>query len=191
MSSYVEVLIDRYIAKGILIDANLALLYLVGCHDKRLIGDGKYNKLSKYVVDDYELLVRLKRVFKKAVTTPHVLTEVSNLTNDLPEQTKSECLKKFYETFVGIEELTIPSLKAAQRPEFHFLGLTDSALALVSDQYLIVTDDARLVKKLNDSNLEALNFNHLRLGYLCLLSFQPSPTLSARNPRAFRAFGRI
>ena len=166
MNSHVDFLIDRYKAKGILIDANLALLYLVGSYDTRLIGDGKYNKLSKYIFEDYKILVRLKKLFKTAVTTPHVLTEVSNLTNDLPEQTKSECLKKFYETFVEIEELAIPSLDAAQRPEFHFLGLTDSAVALVSDQYLIVTDDARLVKKLNESNLEALNFNHLRLGYL-------------------------
>ena len=166
MSSYLESLIDRYITKGILIDANLALLYLVGSYDQRLIGDGKYNKLSKYVLEDYHLLLRLKKVFKKAVTTPHVLTEVSNLTNDLPEKTKAACLKKFYETFVEIDELAIPSLEAAQRPEFHFLGLTDSALALVSDQYLIVTDDARLVKKLNESRLEALNFNHLRLDYL-------------------------
>jgi len=166
MSTYDKLLIDRYRPKGILIDANLALLYLVGSHDLRLIGDGKYNKLSKYVIEDYQLLVRLKKVFKKAVTTPHVLTEVSNLTNDLPEQTKAECLKKFHETFVEIDELTIPSLDAAQRPEFPFLGLTDSALAIVSDRYLIVTDDARLVKKLNESRLEALNFNHLRLDYL-------------------------
>ncbi len=139
---------------------------MVGSYNLRLIGDGKYNKLSKYVIEDYHLLVRLKCVFKKAVTTPHVLTEVSNLANDFPEQTKSECLKKFYETFAEIDELAISSMDAAQRPEFHFLGLTDSALAIVADRYLIVTDDARLVKKLNESRLEALNFNHLRLGYL-------------------------
>lgn len=162
MSTYIDLLIDKYLAKGVLIDANLALLYLVGAYDPRLIGDGKFNKLSKYVLEDYELLVRLKKFFGKAVTTPHVLTEVSNLASDLPEQTKAECLKRFYETFVEIEELSIPSMEAAQRPEFRFLGLTDSALAIVADRYLIVTDDARLVKKLNESNLEALNFNHLR-----------------------------
>jgi len=48
MSTYVDSLIDRYRTKGILIDANLALLYLVGGYDLRLVGDGKYNKLSKY-----------------------------------------------------------------------------------------------------------------------------------------------
>jgi hypothetical protein len=166
MSSYIDLLLERNIPKGILIDSNLALLYLVGSYDLRLIGDGKYNKLSKYVIEDYKILVRLKSIFKRSVTTPHVLTKVSNLTNDLPEHTKIECLKKFHETFVQIDELTVSSLDAALRPEFHFLGLTDSALAMVANQYLIVTDDARLVKKLNESNLEALNFNHLRLDYL-------------------------
>jgi hypothetical protein len=166
MNTYIDSLLERYIPKGILIDANLALLYLVGSYDLRLVGDGKYNKLSKFDVEDYHLLLRLKNVFTKAVTTPHVLTEVSNLVNDLPERTKSECLKKFYETFVEIDELAIPSMEAAQRPEFHFLGLTDSALASVSEQYLIVTGDLRLVKKMNESKLEALNFNHLRMYHL-------------------------
>jgi hypothetical protein len=162
MSSHQEILIDKYKNKGILIDANLALLYLVGSYDLRLVGDGKYKKLSKYNTEDYHLLIRLKNVFKKAVTTPHVLTEVSNLTNDLPEKTKSACLKNFYETFVEIDELVVPSMEAAQMPEFHFLGLTDSALVLVSSLFLIVTDDARLVQKMSESGMEALNFSHLR-----------------------------
>jgi hypothetical protein len=157
VATYLDLLLERYIPKGILIDANLALLYLIGGCDLRLVGDGKYNKLSKYVEEDFYVLCRLKRLFKTAVTTPHVLTEVSNLANDLPEQTKASCLKKFYETFVEIDELAVPSMDAAQ-----------SGLAIVSDQYLIVTDDARLVIKLNESGLEALNFNHLRLGYLLL-----------------------
>jgi len=162
MSTYAETLIGKYISKGILIDANLALLYLVGNCDLRPVGDGKFNKLSDYSTDDYRILLRLKKVFNKAVTTSHVLTEVSNLTNDLPERTKKEILQQFHATFVTIDELRIASMEAAQRPEFPFLGLTDSALALVSRQYLIVTDDARLVKKMNESGLEALNFNHLR-----------------------------
>jgi hypothetical protein len=163
VSSYVDHLIEKYQRRALLIDSNLALLYLVGGHDSRLIGDGKYNKLSNYDVDDYRLLVRLKSLFRRAVTTPHVLTEVSNLVCDLPEQTKSACLRKFHATFVAIDELPIASMEAAQWQDFHFLGLTDSALALVSRKNLIVTDDARLVKKMNEAGLEALNFNHLRM----------------------------
>lgn len=166
MSSYVDHLIERYQSRGLLIDSNLALLYLVGGYDLRLIGDGKYHKLSKYEANDYRILIWLKSLFRKAVTTPHVLTEVSNLACDLPEQTKSVCLKKFHSTFIEIDELPIASMEAAKWQDFHFLGLTDSGLALVSKEHLIVTDDARLVKKLNESGLEALNFNHLRMYHL-------------------------
>jgi hypothetical protein len=168
MSTHVELLINKYKSKGILFDANLALLYLIGSYDLGLIGNGKYNRLSDYTKEDYHLLLRLKKVFKNVVTTPHVLTEVSNLANDLPESTKMNCLKKFYATFVSIDELHISSMEAAQRADFHFLGLTDSALAHVSNQHLIVTLDGRLVKKMQESHLEALNFNHLRQGYLLL-----------------------
>jgi hypothetical protein len=162
MSAYSDILVERYRNQGLLIDSNLALLYLIGLYNVGLVGDAKYKKLAKYGQEEFDILLRLKEAFSKAVTTPHVLTEVSNLANDLPEQTKAACLRKFHETFAEIDELSIPSMDAAQRPEFPFLGLTDSALAIVSRQYLIVTDDARFVKKLNESGLEALNFNHLR-----------------------------
>lgn len=162
MSSQQELLIEKYKTRGILIDSNLALLYLVGSFDLQLVGGGKYKKLTKYNREDYHLLLRLKNVFKKSVTTPHALTEVSNLANDLPEKTRSACLKKFYETFLEIEELSVPSMDAVQRPEFHFLGLTDSVLELVSGLFLIVTDDARLVQKMSEAGLDALNFSHLR-----------------------------
>ncbi len=162
MSSYVETLLEQFSGKGILIDANLLLLYLVGGHDPRLIGDGKYNKLSKYTREDYGILVRLKTCFALAVTTPHVLTEVSNLTGDLPESTRMACFGTFLETFAAIQELAIPSFEAAQQPEFRFLGLTDAVLKMVCDRYLVVSDDLRMIKKLNEAGFDALNFNHLR-----------------------------
>jgi len=162
MSSYVELLFQKYQSKGLLIDANLLLLYLVGSYDTRLIGAGKYNKLSKYTAEDFNLLLRLKAVFANSVTTAHVLTEVSNLVNDLPESTKVECLSEFVQVFSDTKELEVASFEVAKRSEFRYLGLTDCALAEVSSRILVVTDDARLVAKLGESGLEALNFNHLR-----------------------------
>jgi len=155
-------LLDKYKAKGLLIDSNLLLLFLVGTFDLRLVGDGKFNKLSKYTEQDYLLLLRLRSVFKTAVTTPHVLTEVSNLACDLPEVTKMRCLGQFCQTFDAMEELAMPSFEVARRAEFTFLGLTDAAIAQVSDRFLIVSDDARFVGRLNANGMDALNFNHLR-----------------------------
>ncbi len=162
MSSYVQDLLDRYGSKGILVDANLLLLDLVGSYDLRLVGDGRFNKLSKYVSEDYKLLTRLKRVFRVAVTTPHVLTEVSNLAGDLPEAVRLRCFDHFSTLVTGLQELNLAAIDVVQRPEFRYLGLTDSALAQVSHQFLVVTDDARMVAHLNRAGLEALNFNYLR-----------------------------
>lgn len=162
MSSYAGTMLEKYKARGLLIDANLLLLFLVGTYDLRLVGDGKFNKLSKYTVEDYRLLMRLRAVFTNAVTTPHVLTEVSNLTCDLPEATKMQCLGQFCQTLDAMEELALQSFEVARRPEFSFLGLTDTALAEVSHRFLIVSDDARFVGRLNANGMDALNFNHLR-----------------------------
>lgn len=165
MSSYVQSLLDEYYAKGILLDANLQLLNLVGTYDIGMVGDGTYNKLSKYTPEDYGILTRLIRLFRRAVTTPHVLTEVSNLAGDLPGSKRTECFIAFAKSLENLEELSVPSLEAARRQEFRFLGLTDSGLAEVCRRFLVVSDDARMIAILNRSGLDALNFNHLR-GYL-------------------------
>jgi len=84
------------------------------------------------------------------------------------KKTKSACLKKFYETFVEIDELNIPSMDAAQRLSFQFLGLTDSALALVSINFL--NRDRRCAdssKKMNESGLKLPQTStHLRMYHL-------------------------
>jgi hypothetical protein len=162
MSSYASLLLNRYRQKGILIDANLLLFYLVGTYNKTWIRDGRYNKLSKYTVEDYNILTRLKSLFKITVTTPHVLTEVSNLAGDLPESVRIACLKEFCNVLADFEEFPIPSFAAAQEAVFPFLGLTDAVLTQLSAQYLVISDDSRLIARLNSGGLEGLNFNHLR-----------------------------
>jgi hypothetical protein len=162
VNSYVDLLLETYVSKGLLVDANLLLLDVVGSFDVNLIGDSRFKKLAKYTLEDYKLLGRLKRHFRRVVTTPHVLTEVSNLTCDLPERTKIACLMSYPETFREVEELSFQSLLLFERSEFRFLGLTDAGLAQVCKEFLIVSDDARMCAKLNDAGLEALNFNYLR-----------------------------
>lgn len=159
---YAEGLVQRFRQKGLVFDSNLLLLYLVGLHDPGLIGDGKYNRLSKYVLEDFQILVRFRALFSRAATTPHILTELSNLANDFPESIKIKCFASFQTSFAQLDELHLPSRQAVQRPEFRFLGLTDCILAELTPNFLVVSDDARLVNNLLQSGLESLNFNHLR-----------------------------
>ncbi len=69
--------IQRYRRRALLLDTNLLLLYFVGAFRPDRIGT--FDRTSKYSVDDFALLERLISQFKLMTTTPHVLTEVSNL----------------------------------------------------------------------------------------------------------------
>src|SRR5690349_21025753 len=76
MSQFDE-LIDKHRADGLLMDANLLVLYLVGRTNKGRIPT--FKRTQQYTIEDFELLDLLAASFQRLVTTPHVLTEVSNL----------------------------------------------------------------------------------------------------------------
>lgn len=162
MSSYAEILIDRFRSKGVLIDANLLLLYVVGRYDDGIIRRGAFNRLSAYGFEDYSLLRGLMLLFNRYVTTPHVLTEVSNWIGKLPSVQETECLGRFADILTGFTELAVESFEIALHPRFSYLGLTDTAIAKFASEYLVLTDDARFVVHLNEMGLDALNINHIR-----------------------------
>ena len=70
MSSYAEILIQRFKSKGVLVDANLLLLLLVGSYNPRLIGDGGFKRVAKYTLEDFLSLTNLLQFFAARVTTP-------------------------------------------------------------------------------------------------------------------------
>jgi rRNA-processing protein FCF1 len=118
-------------------------------------------------MEDYELLVRLLQSFTELITTPHVLTEVGNLANSLRESYKYDWYKYVAalvgsEENIAVREQWVPAAKLAQRPEFLPFGLTDTALAELASQALVVTDDYRLSGTLTSRGIPVLNFRDLR-----------------------------
>lgn len=73
----IELLIEKHRANGLLIDTNILLVLLVGRTNRHRIPECK--RTQSYTADEYELLERLVSQFKTVITTPHLLTEVSNL----------------------------------------------------------------------------------------------------------------
>lgn len=71
--------------KFVVIDTNLLLVYLVGCVDPQLITKFKKTN-SRYCAEDFKILNDL---IKKFVTTPNILTEVSNLGGHLKDNAKN------------------------------------------------------------------------------------------------------
>jgi hypothetical protein len=154
-----ERLIEKHAAGGLLIDSNLLLLLFVGRMNRRRIAN--FRRTSAYDASDYELLEHLVSVFHRTLTTPHILTEVSNLASLSGSELASvrEVMKDFVEI---MEELHEPSRVVVQDRAFHRLGITDAAISSACAGLLVLTDDFDLYDSLGRRGIDAINFNHLR-----------------------------
>ena len=113
--------------------------------------------------EDYRRIQRLGGIFTKLLTTPHILTETSNLLrSEMHGEDLKACSRSFAMHMQRLYELPVDSARSAQRPEFAFLGLTDCVIADVCQFCFVLSSDARMVVKLNESGLDAVNFNHFR-----------------------------
>src|SRR5438094_4633228 len=90
---YLIDLIGLYKAKGLLIDTNLLLLYLIGMYDPDRIP--RFKRTMSFTVDEFLLLDAIFTNFDKVITTPNILTEISNLSGQLPGDLRPH----FYDDF--------------------------------------------------------------------------------------------
>jgi hypothetical protein len=157
----VEIAIEKYCTKGVVIDTNLLLVYAVGCHDPRWIE--KFSRTHSYSADDFSLLSKFVSRFSVVVSTPNILTEVSNLLGQLPGGVKPSCFEELRKQILLLNEEFLPSRDASSSKHFVRFGLTDSAIMGVSkNRYLVLTDDLKLAFLLEKFGFDVLNFNHLR-----------------------------
>jgi hypothetical protein len=153
-------LINKHHGSGLLVDTNLLLLYLVGRTNKNRILN--FKRTQAYTIEDFDLLDRFMAEFKTLITTPHVLTEVSNL-GDLHGQEREVFRACFARTVDQSHEHYDESRSVVKETCFRRLGLTDAAIAaLRSHGFLFLTDDLDLYVTLINQGADAINFNHLR-----------------------------
>ena len=158
---YFEELLHRYQSKGLLLDANLLLVYFVGSYDPYRVP--KFKRTKTFTVEDFYTLLAVFRFFSRVVTTPNILTEVSNLSNQLPEDIKPLYYSEFAKQIDLIEEQYTASSKISGLEHFKKFGLTDSGIIdLVKNKYLVLTDDLRLASYLQNVGTDVLNFNNIR-----------------------------
>lgn len=158
---YVLELISLYKAKGILIDTNLLLLYFVGKYDADLIS--KFKRTMAFTVEEFLLLAMILQSFDRVITTPNVLTEVSNLSGQLPKNLHSDFYSDFAARIPVLEERYTASGTIAASVHFNKFGLTDSGIVdIVKRSYLVLTDDLALFGYLQNLGIDAINFNHIR-----------------------------
>jgi hypothetical protein len=124
----------------------------------RSYGRKRLNTLER---EDAEILSETLSVFPQIRSTPHALTEVSNLANQLPSSIKEEWSRQFANQISLVTEDRIPAATMASN-ELIGLGLTDAALAQVASTQIIVTLDFPLSNSLESRGLNVINFTHLR-----------------------------
>jgi rRNA-processing protein FCF1 len=147
--------------EGLLIDSNLLLLLFVGLYDRTRID--KFKRTAQFTVKDFEVLFAFVKRFKEVVTTPSILTEVSNLLGQLPDRLRHSFYQHFAYALKELHEHYTPSQELGDEKAFPKFGLTDTAiLQAANGKYLVLTDDFRLTQYLLSRNVDVINFNHLR-----------------------------
>jgi len=149
--------------KGLLLDTNLMVVLLLGLVNKRFIGTKK--AAAKYNIKDFYFLQKISEKFDKRVTTPHILTEVSNIasltkTRDnrafmLVSQAIAESYFEIHHTF---KELT-------GYDHYSKLGLTDTGIVKLVEEnnYYVMTNDLPLANIIRSLGKECLYYDELKI----------------------------
>jgi len=161
MSENMVDLVREYAPKGVLVDTNILLLFLLGRVDRERIG--QFKRTAQFTPLDFDMLAQVLLKFQQVVTTPNVLTEVSNLGGQLTGRVRSEFMDVFASSIGSFVEQFVYSAAAAATNVFKKIGLTDACIgAACKDKYLVLTDDFALAQILAAEGIDVINFNHLR-----------------------------
>lgn len=153
-------MVDRR-SRQVLVDTNIVLLFFIGTFDRDLIS--RFKRTCQFTVQDFDLLSAFLAQFENIVTTPNILSEVSNLSGQLGEPAKMGFFTQFARQIRPLDERYVRSDDASQTSLFPKLGLTDSAIFHLAqqDNCCVLTDDFELWGHLQKTGIKAINFNHL------------------------------
>ncbi|WPL18899.1 hypothetical protein Thiowin_03990 [Thiorhodovibrio winogradskyi] len=148
--------------KGVLIDANLLTVLIVG-----RLGSGEveaFKRTRNFTTQDYEQINELVGLFGSKCMTPHVLAEVSNLLDWLEPKRKQYAFSHLAEFAQAQREIFPPAAEIVATPIYFKLGITDAGLFQVAQQQplVLLTADLPLYHYAAGRKLEAINFNHIR-----------------------------
>jgi hypothetical protein len=153
--------------RNALIDTNLLCLLVVGSVGKNLIKGHK--RLRVFTELDFDHLVKVLSLFPNIITTPHILTETSNLLRHSAEPLRSavsQALGRFVE---GVEESGVAALEVVNHPQYSRLGITDCVLMIAAESgAVIISDDLDLCLAASGAGSMVINYNYFRDGSISL-----------------------
>jgi len=148
-------------ANGLLIDTNLLVLLIVGSVNRDRIS--RFKRTTAYSSADWDLLTGILEQISHRYTLPHVLAEVSALT-DLKGPELEVARTVLLRLIREFRELEITSSQACAAPLYMRLGLADAAIAEAARLHhcSVLTNDSALYAALAEEGSSVAMFNHLR-----------------------------
>ena len=149
--------------RGVLVDANLLVLLVVGSADRELIG--RVGRTDNYTGEDFDLVLKFLRPFGRVVATPQVLAELTNLLS-LPRRDPYglRVLSSMIQVLAKATEEYVPKDVMLGKPEVLCrIGFTDlSLMEAAQGGYPVLTADRRCADELRAAGCSVMNFNELR-----------------------------
>jgi predicted nucleic acid-binding protein len=145
-----------------LIDTNLLVLLVAGNLDRSKVGS--HRRLRQFDTFDLERVNKLAKAHAKHVSTPNILSEVSNHLNS-GEQEIVAGAGDALSLYVGkLEEIYIPSRDLVKQAWFGRFGLADAAIidAARDTGATVLTSEWALQGFLESIGLEAINIFNLK-----------------------------
>ena len=132
----------------LLIDTNILLLLVVGTADVRQIA--RFKRTRQFDRNHYHFLLRFLETFDSIATTPHILTETSNLLGHAEADRRSTFRRVLSRFIDRADEKVTGSRLVTEQPSYARLGLTDAAIVdAASDRHIVLSDDLDLVAQVN------------------------------------------
>lgn len=166
MLEYVYSLATQYRNRGLFLDTSPLLILYLGLYAPEQIERFPRTKSEGFSRKDYEFIRSFAGTFDRLVTTPHILTEVSNFMGQLHGHVKNGCFEAFarHLTEPTTHEHLPPAKELAVAGEFVPFGITDTSIAkIAAGTSLVLTTDARLNAHLTRRGIDSLNYNNFRL----------------------------
>jgi hypothetical protein len=160
MTGNVRALTAAYSGWPVILDSNLLLLRWCGTLDIWLLKT--FKRLQGFEISDVQALEEILSTLGVVKTTPHVLTEVSNLANALPSWKKLAWTNHFTEQICLLEEQWEPATEVLQDRSLGVFGLTDAAIGQLARTHVILSVDWPLCNHLTARGMAAINFHSLR-----------------------------
>ena len=148
-------------ANGLLLDTNLLVLLIVGSVNRDRIA--RFKRTTDYSSADWDLLTGMLEQISQRYTLPHVLAEVSALT-DMKGPELGVARTVLLRLVGQLREIQITSANASGTPLYTRLGLTDAAIGEAARRHRcsVLTNDSALCAALADQGSSVALFNHLR-----------------------------